>query len=620
MAPENPDEIRQRIDSLYARAENDTGNFNATRARSAATRRRDAAPARRSAQRTDPALDAVTKQWFDAARASFGPTVAAVLPADRLPAPQELPSRGDADGPGALPLPSPAELPALPSGPGGQNGPLGLPGLPGPRALPELTGGATSAQDARPRLAVEAAGAGALGGGPLAELPPVRLPEGAGGLAETAVLPVAALPAAQEAAVQAPAPLPTAPAGLRRPSPAEFKARNQRKLGTARELMARRNTPAFPGAAAPDPLTDTGSFAYPAYTEPAQMPPVTDTGAFAALPNPADTGSFAVPGAYASSPGTGSYATPGTPAPPASPADTGSFATLGAYASSADTGSYPVPGVPAPPASPADTGSFATLGAYTSSPDTGSYAAPGTPAPTATPASPADTGGFAALGIPGSPADTGSFPAPGAYASPAGTGSFATPGIPASAAGTGSYAVPGVPASPADTGGLPLPSAAAPWTDTGSFSLGTPGVPMPPHAGPGDTGSFAVPAPSPESTHAGRAAKAIEFARAQLGKPCVWGATGPDSYDCSSLTQGAWRAAGVTLPRSAAQQALGGAPMTLAGIEPGDLVLFFDDDRHVGLYVGEGMMIHAPGPGATIREESMYGAGEQAIHRVIRPA
>ncbi|MYQ49458.1 NlpC/P60 family protein, partial [Streptomyces sp. SID4985] len=138
------------------------------------------------------------------------------------------------------------------------------------------------------------------------------------------------------------------------------------------------------------------------------------------------------------------------------------------------------------------------------------------------------------------------------------------------------------------------------------------------------TGSFPLAAPAApaasESAHAVRAAKAIEFARAQLGRPCVWGATGPDSYDCSSLTQGAWRAAGVALPRTAAEQALGGSSVTLAAIQPGDLVLFFEDDRHVGLYVGNGTMIHAPGPGALIREESIYGAGEAAIHRVIRPA
>ncbi|MFD4599481.1 NlpC/P60 family protein [Streptomyces sp. NPDC058464] len=118
----------------------------------------------------------------------------------------------------------------------------------------------------------------------------------------------------------------------------------------------------------------------------------------------------------------------------------------------------------------------------------------------------------------------------------------------------------------------------------------------------------------------GKAMKALAFAREQIGRPCVWGATGPGAYDCSSLTQAAWRAAGVTLPRSAPEQTLAGTPMTLAAIEPGDLVFFFDDDSHVGIYAGGGTMVHAPSPGALIREESIYNAGESAIHRVIRPA
>ncbi|KUN79506.1 hypothetical protein AQJ66_28690, partial [Streptomyces bungoensis] len=154
----------------------------------------------------------------------------------------------------------------------------------------------------------------------------------------------------------------------------------------------------------------------------------------------------------------------------------------------------------------------------------------------------------------------------------------------------------------------PLPALA----DTGSFGP----MPAPPFPQVAAT-TAPLPVPAPHTT---RAAKAIAFARAQVGKPCVWGATGPDSYDCSSLTQAAWKAAGVALPRAAHEQALAGTPVTLGGLEPGDLVLFFDDDRHVGLHIGGGMMVHAPGPGSSIREESIYGAGESAIHRVIRPA
>ncbi|MEU2926849.1 C40 family peptidase [Streptomyces sp. NPDC007251] len=174
-------------------------------------------------------------------------------------------------------------------------------------------------------------------------------------------------------------------------------------------------------------------------------------------------------------------------------------------------------------------------------------------------------------------------------------------------------AVPATPPQPA-----PAP-ATGQWPKSQWAAAAVPDPRTTPDAMASVTGTGSLP-PVAESLQASRAAKAIAFARAQIGKPCVWGATGPDSYDCSSLTQAAWRAAGVELPRAAYQQALAGAPVALAGIEPGDLVLFFDDDRHVGLHVGGGMMVHAPGPGASIREESIYGAGESAIHRIVRPA
>ncbi|MGW1605466.1 C40 family peptidase [Streptomyces eurythermus] len=122
------------------------------------------------------------------------------------------------------------------------------------------------------------------------------------------------------------------------------------------------------------------------------------------------------------------------------------------------------------------------------------------------------------------------------------------------------------------------------------------------------------------SSHAPRAAGAVAFARAQVGKPCVWGAAGPGSYDCAGLTQAAWRAAGVALPRAAHEQALAGTPVAAATMAPGDLVFFFDDDRHVGLHTGDGMMVHAPGPGSAVREEPIQGFGEAVVHRIVRPA
>ncbi|MGW3506056.1 NlpC/P60 family protein [Streptomyces sp. NPDC000994] len=125
---------------------------------------------------------------------------------------------------------------------------------------------------------------------------------------------------------------------------------------------------------------------------------------------------------------------------------------------------------------------------------------------------------------------------------------------------------------------------------------------------------------SPVSAYERKAAKALASARAQIGKPCVWGATGPGSYDCSSLTQVAWRAAGVALPRTTHEQVGSGAAVQLAELEPGDLIFFYGEVSHVGLYAGNGTMVHAPSPGASIREESIFFAGPRAIHSAIRPA
>jgi cell wall-associated NlpC family hydrolase len=123
-----------------------------------------------------------------------------------------------------------------------------------------------------------------------------------------------------------------------------------------------------------------------------------------------------------------------------------------------------------------------------------------------------------------------------------------------------------------------------------------------------------------DSSYATKAEKALAFARAQIGKPYVWGATGPGSYDCSGLTQAAWKAAGVTLPRTTWDQVNAGTTVSLADAQPGDLVFFYDDISHVGIYIGNGMMIHAPKPGAYVREESIYYDGESSIHSVVRPA
>ncbi|MFJ8051672.1 NlpC/P60 family protein [Streptomyces luteogriseus] len=149
---------------------------------------------------------------------------------------------------------------------------------------------------------------------------------------------------------------------------------------------------------------------------------------------------------------------------------------------------------------------------------------------------------------------------------------------------------------------------AAQQQDSGSSSSGSSG-----------SGSSSSTAPA-DSSYATKADKALAFARAQIGKPYVWGAVGPGSYDCSGLTQAAWKAAGVTLPRTTYDQVNAGTTVPLSQAQPGDLVFFYDDVTHVGIYIGNGMMIHAPKPGTYVREESIFYDGESAIHSVVRPA
>lgn len=120
-----------------------------------------------------------------------------------------------------------------------------------------------------------------------------------------------------------------------------------------------------------------------------------------------------------------------------------------------------------------------------------------------------------------------------------------------------------------------------------------------------------------DTSYAAKAEKVLAFAAAQIGKPYVWGATGPSSYDCSGLTQAAWREAGVDLPRTTWDQVEVGTRVATADLQPGDLVFFYDDISHVGIYKGDGMMIHAPKPGANVREESIY---YMPIYGSVRPA
>jgi peptidoglycan DL-endopeptidase CwlO len=101
----------------------------------------------------------------------------------------------------------------------------------------------------------------------------------------------------------------------------------------------------------------------------------------------------------------------------------------------------------------------------------------------------------------------------------------------------------------------------------------------------------------------------ILYAADQLGKPYLWGGTGPDAFDCSGLAMMAYRVAGVYIPRTSQQQWLFGRRVAPSAVEPGDLVFFAGSDGtmtapgHVGIVIGEGMMIDAPFTGADIRLE-----------------
>ncbi len=118
----------------------------------------------------------------------------------------------------------------------------------------------------------------------------------------------------------------------------------------------------------------------------------------------------------------------------------------------------------------------------------------------------------------------------------------------------------------------------------------------------------AAPTDAPNAT----AAAAVAAARTRLGSPYVWGATGPDSFDCSGLTQWAYAQAGVTLPRVAADQWSAGRRVSLAELAPGDLLFWATDPadpatiHHVALYIGSGLMIAAPHTGDVVRVQAVY--------------
>jgi cell wall-associated NlpC family hydrolase len=108
----------------------------------------------------------------------------------------------------------------------------------------------------------------------------------------------------------------------------------------------------------------------------------------------------------------------------------------------------------------------------------------------------------------------------------------------------------------------------------------------------------------PEATNVGTTA--LRAALTQRGKPYVWGAAGPDSYDCSGLVLWAFAQEGISLPHYTGDQWNSGMHVSRADLEPGDLVFFFADISHVGLYIGNGLMVDAPSTGQVVQVQPVF--------------
>lgn len=129
---------------------------------------------------------------------------------------------------------------------------------------------------------------------------------------------------------------------------------------------------------------------------------------------------------------------------------------------------------------------------------------------------------------------------------------------------------------------LPPPPAPLPNNDPGVLAAPPAGIP------PGD---IAPPAAAPAGSSGG--VVAMQAALTRIGSPYSWGAEGPGAFDCSGLVKWAFSQAGISLPHSSYAQAAGGQPVSTDQMQPGDVVSYYSDASHVGIYIGDGMMVHA---------------------------
>lgn len=161
-------------------------------------------------------------------------------------------------------------------------------------------------------------------------------------------------------------------------------------------------------------------------------------------------------------------------------------------------------------------------------------------------------------------------------------------------------AVPGP--APESVPGAPAPEGAPPV-----FGLPAPGADAPPPT------EWALSAPGGGG---GAAATAVQAALTQVGSPYVWGGAAPGGFDCSGLVMWAFNQAGINLPHSSQAQANGGQAVSLSELQPGDVLTFYSDASHSGIYVGDGMMIHSSTYGQPVRVVPMTTSGP--IHNARR--
>ena len=156
-------------------------------------------------------------------------------------------------------------------------------------------------------------------------------------------------------------------------------------------------------------------------------------------------------------------------------------------------------------------------------------------------------------------------------------------------------------AAPAEAPRAPAPAAAA--------------AAAPAAAAPAAATPAAAPAPVAGGSAAARTA--VETAVAQVGDPYVWAAAGPNAFDCSGLTQFAYAAAGIDLPHSSRMQSQMGTPVSRAALQAGDLLFFYSPVSHVGMYVGNGQMVHASTSGVPVKVAPIDSMGSFTSARRI---